>query len=188
MGCTRSRSARSTARATFNAMDSGPPDTIIAEKPPLVTTSRAATFTFSGVDNGTPAPFLEYECRLDSRDPEMWLECFNPTFFSNLTTGEHLLEVRALDGNELYDPSPARYRWTVGVPQNCDQANVTLTPTADGWVDEVNPVENYLFDKELEVRSDATGNPEAVPPEPVVGQNARTLVRFPVPSDAQDCV
>ena len=175
------------AQHTFNGMDTNPPDTIIAEKPPLVTNSRAATFTFSGVDNGTPAPFLEYECRLDSRDPEMWLECFNPTFFSNLTTGEHLLEVRALDGNELYDPSPARYRWTVGVPTNCDQANVTLTPTADGWVDEVNPVESFMFDQELEVRSGADGDPTAVPPEPVIGQNARTLIRFPVPTDDFGC-
>ena len=92
-------------------------------------------------------------------------------------TGQHTLEVRALDGNELYDPSPARYTWTVGVPPNCDQANVTLTPTADGWVDEVNPTENYLFDQELEVRSEprrpergrGAGN----------GQNARTLVALP---------
>ena len=103
------------ASHTFNGLDLNPPDTIIVEKPPLVTSSRAATFTFSGVDNGTPAPFLEYECRLDSRDPEMWLECFNPTMFSNLTTGEHLLEVRAFDGAEQMDPTPARYTWTVGV-------------------------------------------------------------------------
>ena len=93
----------------FDGTDLNPPDTLIVEKPPLLTTSRAATFTFSGVDNGTPAPFLEYECRLDSRDPELWLECFNPTMFSNLTTGEHLLEVRALDGAEQFDPTPARY-------------------------------------------------------------------------------
>ena len=150
---------------TFNGLDINPPDTIIAEKPPLVTNSRAATFTFSGVDNGTPAPFLEYECRLDSRDPEMWLECFNPTFYSNLTSGQHTLEVRAIDGAEVYDPTPARYTWTVGVgtapdgTSNCDTANVTLTPTADGWIDEVNPVENYLFDQELEVRSDADRQP-----------------------------
>jgi large repetitive protein len=175
------------AEFTFNGADTNPPDTIIAEQPPLETNSRAATFTFTGVDNGTPAPFLEYECRLDSRDPELWLECFNPTFFSNLTTGTHTLEVRALDGNENYDRSPARYTWTVGVPTNCDQANVTLTATADGWVDEVNPVESFLFDQELEVRSGADGDPTAVPPEPVIGQNARTLVRFPVPTDDFDC-
>ena len=96
------------AQFTFNGMDTNPPDTLIVEKPPLLTTSRAATFTFSGVDNGTPAPFLEYECRLDSRDPEMWLECFNPTLFSNLTTGQHTLEVRALDGNENDRPVTGR--------------------------------------------------------------------------------
>jgi parallel beta-helix repeat protein len=178
---------------TFNGMDTNPPDTVIAEKPPLVTSSRAATFTFSGVDNGTPAPFLEYECRLDSRDPELWLECFNPTFYSNLASGTHTLEVRALDGNENFDPTPARYTWTVGVGTgpsgavDCDTANITLTATADGWVDEVNPVESYLFDQELEVRSDAEGDPTASPPEPVVGRNARTLVRFPVPTDASAC-
>src|ERR671914_28625 len=171
------------AELTFSGMDTSPPDTIIAEKPPLVTNSRAATFTFSGVDNGTPAPFLEYECRLDSRDPEMWLEGFNPAMYSNLTTGTHPLEVRAFDGAEQMDPTPARYTWTVGPPANCDQANITLTPTADGWVDEVTPTENKLFETELEVRSDATGNPDAQPPDPIVGQNARTLIRFPVPLD-----
>ena len=60
-------------------------------------------------------------------------------------------------------------------------------PTADGWVDQVNPVENYVFATELGVRSASVGDPTAVPPEPVIGQNARTLVRFAVPNDAPDC-
>src|SRR5919106_2965531 len=175
------------AQYTFNALDADPPETLIVEKPPLLTNSRAATFTFEGLDNGTPAPFMEFECRLDSRDPELWLECFNPSLYSNLTTGQHTLEVRATSAAEIVDPTPARYTWTVGVPTNCDQANVTLTPSADGWVDEVNPTENYLFEQELEVRSDATGNPEASPPEPIVGQNARALFRFPLNNDAPDC-
>src|SRR5918999_154802 len=55
--------------------DLDPPQTIIAEKPPLLTNSRTATFTFSGTDDMTPPQFMEFECRLDSRDPEMWLEC-----------------------------------------------------------------------------------------------------------------
>ena len=33
---------------------------------------------FSGIDNMTPPQFMEYECRLDTRDPDLWLECFNP--------------------------------------------------------------------------------------------------------------
>jgi CSLREA domain-containing protein len=162
--------------------DTSPPQTLIADKPPALSPSRVATFTFSGVDNLTPAQFMEFECRLDSRDPELWLECFNPTIFSNLTSGQHTLEVRAYDGAENMDPTPARYTWTVGQLPNCDQANITLTPVADGWVDEVNPVENYLFETELTVRSSAEGgDPTEIPPEPIVGQNARTLIRFDLP-------
>ena len=104
--------------------DTQPPDTIIAEMPPLVTNSRSATFSFSGTDNVSSPQFMEFECRLDSRDPELWLECFNPTFFSNLTTGEHTLEVRAYDGAENVDPSPDRYTWTVAQGSSCDLANV----------------------------------------------------------------
>ena len=77
-----------------------PPDTIIVEKPPLVSNSRVATFTFSGTDELTPPQFMEYECRLDTRDPELWLECVNPTIFTNLTSGPHTIEVRAIDGGE----------------------------------------------------------------------------------------
>jgi parallel beta-helix repeat protein len=184
---------RTPAIHTFEGMDTSPPNTIVAEGPPNPSRGRAATFTFSGTDNLTPPQFFEYECRLDSRDPDMWLECFNPTFYSNLTSGEHVLEVRAYDGNENVDPTPARYRWTVGIgggdsgdPVSCDQANITLTAAADAWVDEVNAAETHLFDTELTVRSGASGNPEAR--EPLVGENARTLVRFALPSDADGCV
>ena len=79
----------------IDGADTSPPETIIAEKPPLLSNSRAATFTFTGTDNLTPPQFLEYECRLDTRDPDLWLECFNPTIFSNLTSGAHTIEVRA---------------------------------------------------------------------------------------------
>ena len=44
------------------------------------------------------AQFMEYECRIDTRDPDLWLECFNPAIFSNLTTGRHTVEVRATTG------------------------------------------------------------------------------------------
>jgi parallel beta-helix repeat protein len=169
------------------------PETTIVEKPPTQTNSRSAVFTFSGTDDITPAQFLEFECRLDTNDPELWLECLNPTLFSNLATGPHTIEVRAVDGNENIDPTPERYTWTIGpisstdIPLNCDEANITLTSAADGWVDEVVPAENYLFMTELTVRSAAVGDPTAVPPEPVIGQNARALFRFTVPNDAAGC-
>ncbi len=102
--------------------------------------------------------------------------------------------MRAVDGNENIDPTPARYTWTVGLvdpgdpgaPVNCDNANITLTAAADGWADEVNPIENYLFETELEVRSGSTGDPAAG--EPVIGQNARSFFRFPLlPENLEDC-
>jgi CSLREA domain-containing protein len=171
----------------FSGSDTNPPETIIAEAPSNPSNSRTATFTFTGIDNLTPPQFLEFECRLDSRDPDLWLECFNPVMFSNLTSGAHTIEVRAIDGHENIDPTPARYTWIVGQLPNCDAANITLTAAADAWVDEVTPLENYLFHTELTVRSGSVGDPTAVPPEPVVGQNARALFRFDLLNDAPDC-
>ncbi len=136
----------------------------------------------------TPPMFMEYECRLDTKDPDLWLECTNPMIFSNLASGVHTLEVRAESGgSELVDPTPARFSWTVAQGTNCDTANITLTATADGWVNEVVPWENYLFETELSVASDATGDPDAVPPVPTIGQNARSLFRFDLPTDAANC-
>ena len=103
---------------------------------------------------------------------------------ANLTSGTHTFEVRAI-ANETMDMTPARYTWTVGQPPDCDTANIALTPTADGWVDQVNPTENYVLESELEVRAGSDGDPTAVPPEPVIGQNARGLVRFALPTDAE---
>ncbi|WP_162605917.1 right-handed parallel beta-helix repeat-containing protein [Jiangella aurantiaca] len=184
-----------------------PPDTVIVEAPGLTpgrtvppapattpsTNSRSALFSFMAVSDFTPSQFAEYECRLDSRDPEMWVECFNPTMFSDLTTGLHTFEVRALAGEAAGpDPTPARYTWRVGpdpddpgaTPISCDEANITLTPNADGWADQVTPLENYWSMTELEVRSGATdpGNGQ-----PVVPENARAFFRFPLQSDAPDC-
>src|ERR687895_316574 len=104
-------------------MPDEPPDTIIEEGPPAISSARNATFTFSARERHTAlgeplAPelkFAEFECRLDSRDPELWLECFNPAIFNNLTSGVHTLEVRATaESVDAPDPTPARYTWTVG--------------------------------------------------------------------------
>ncbi len=183
-----------------------PPETLIVEAPGLTpgttvppapastptTNSRSALFSFRAVSDFTPSQFAEYECRLDSRDPDMWLECFNPTMFSDLATGLHTFEVRAIAGEAAGpDPTPARYTWRVGpdpddpgaTPISCDEANITLTPNADGWADQVNPLENYWTMTELEVRSDAT-IPATGPTE---HRNARAFFRFPLQSDAPDC-
>ena len=106
-----------------------PPDTIIVEAPGLTpgtevppqpeptptTNSRSALFSFKAVSGFTPSQFAEYECRLDSRDPDAWLECFNPAIYSDLTTGLHTFEVHAWGGEAGGpDPTPARYTWRIG--------------------------------------------------------------------------
>ncbi len=180
----------------LTADDLEPPDTKILEKPTNPTNSRAALFSFTGISDFTPPQFMEYECRLDSRDPEAWLECTNPAMYSNLATGLHTFEVRAIAGEIGAfegDPTPARYTWRVGpdpegpseTPLNCDQANITLTASADGWADQVNPIENYVFETELDVRSEASGGE---PGEPLVPRNARAFFRFPFQNDAPHCV
>jgi CSLREA domain-containing protein len=93
----------------------GHPDTLIVEHPPNPSTSRYATFTFTGTDNTDLGSQLSFECRVDSQDPLAWSEvgCENPTVLSNLSAGTHTFEVRAIDTLGLVDPTPASYTWTV---------------------------------------------------------------------------
>jgi len=162
----------------FTMNDLNPPETLIVEYPPSTTTSHNATFTFSAIDDFTPPNLHEFECRLDSLDPELWLECLNPTVFSDLAPGEHTLFVRATDLSDNVDPSPAIWTWTVTEPTSCDESNINLIAVADGWVDEVNPAEAYPAMTELEVRSGLQGTAPG---------NARAFYRFSVPTEAAGC-
>ena len=169
--------------------DLTPPDTVLLETPPNPSGSAVAiTFeaiddvtppqiigTFAVVDNASPLQFVEFECRLDSNDPTAWLECSNPAIFSNLTPGTHTFQVRAIDGGDNIDPTPATYTWTVGTPATCDAANITLFAAADTYVDEGLPLNNFSFFESLLVRSAAPG------------QDARSLLRFDMPAGLPDC-
>ncbi|MBK8903182.1 MAG: right-handed parallel beta-helix repeat-containing protein [Anaerolineaceae bacterium] len=157
-------------------LDLTPPDTFFLETPPNPSYVKSATFTFSGIDNQTPTEFLEYECRLDTSEPTAWLECTNPAAFSDLTVGTHTFQVRAGDGGDNVDPTPATYTWEVLPPLNCDDANITLTANADGTIDQVTPLDNLALLSELGVRSSE------------LGTNARALFQFPISNDAPDCV
>lgn len=151
--------------------DITPPETTFASTPPNPSAGRTATFSFLGTDDLTPTNLLEYECRIDSTDDLAWLECASPWSFSNLTTGSHTVQVRAIDEGDNIDPTPATYTWTVGSPVDCDASNVILGANADSWIDESNTVENFGIDESLSVRSRAPG------------EDARTLIRFPLPTD-----
>ncbi|MHA6780363.1 right-handed parallel beta-helix repeat-containing protein [Pseudonocardia saturnea] len=156
-------------------VDVTPPDTQILDGPSGVSPVGVAAFTFTGTDNRTAAQFLEYECRIDSTDPTAWLECVNPAVYANLTPGSHTFEVRATDGGDNIDPTPATRTWTVGVPADCDAANITLVATEDAHVDEGFVVENFGAAEGLVVRSSAPG------------QDARALVRFALPEGGPAC-
>jgi CSLREA domain-containing protein len=150
--------------------DVTPPNTFFTGTPTNPSSGTTAAFSFSATDNVTPGQWMEYECRIDTGDPEAWLECTSPIAFSNLATGSHTVQVRAADGNDNVDPTPATFTWTVQPPVTCEEANITVFADADAWVDEGNTQENFGIDLELAVRSQAGG------------EDARTLVRFGIPT------
>lgn len=154
--------------------DFNPPETFFLETPSNPSTLRSATFTFGATDAETPPHLMhlvEFECRIDTNDPDLWLECPNPMVFTNLSTGMHTVQVRAADLADNIDPSPATFTWEVLPPSTCNQANVSLTAMADGVIDEFLFLENFVIMPQLNVRSAAGGN------------NSRVLVQFGVPND-----
>jgi CSLREA domain-containing protein len=157
------------------ALDLTPPDTLLLETPTNPSTRNTATFTFTGTDNQTPVQFMEFECRIDSTDPEAWLECTNPAVFSNLVPGTHVFQVRATDGADNIDPTPATFTWTIGTATDCASANITLFAADDGWIDESLPLDNFQLDTELVVRSQAPGS------------DAHSLIRFDLPTLPSTC-
>ncbi len=110
---------------------------------------------------------MEFECRIDTLDPDAWLECTNPAVFTNLTVGSHTVQARATDGADNVDPTPATYTWTVAPPPDCDLANATLVADADVYVDQESPLENFAVTPELVVRSgDLATNARTLDPLP----------------------
>ncbi len=80
-------------------VDTVAPDTTIGSGPEVLTSSRSASFTYSGGDR--------YECRLDD---DAWGDCHA---YEGLEDGEHRFQVRAVDAAGNADDSPAARTWTV---------------------------------------------------------------------------
>jgi hypothetical protein len=113
----------------------GAPETVIIEKPPAVSNSRNASFTYSGSDETDPLNKLLFECRFDSNDPLAWEDCEYPAEYLNLSPGEHTFEVRAVDSTLMADPSPEKYTWRyeplpTGV---APETTIDLKPEAETW-------------------------------------------------------
>ena len=81
-------------------VDTVAPDTTIGSGPNALTSSRSASFTYSGGDR--------YECSFDDGD---WAACRDS--YTDLADGEHRLQARAIDAAGNHDDSPASHRWTV---------------------------------------------------------------------------
>ena len=104
---------QNTATATRTVIvDNTPPETQITGGPEGTFTGPAATFTFVGSDNLTPASSLEFAWRMDGGAFSPFSATASATI-SGLTPGSHTFEVKSRDlaGNE--DPQPARRTFSV---------------------------------------------------------------------------
>lgn len=86
------------------------PNTAITERPSAVTMDTIATFGFTGSDDATPAGALTFECSVDDA---LFTACTSPVSYTDLAPGSHVFRVRAIDGDNNTDPTPAQVRWVV---------------------------------------------------------------------------
>lgn len=92
--------------ATYTwTVDTSPPDTTIATKPPAATNDPTGDFTFTSND-GTAT----FECRVDAG---AYAACSATFATASLADGPHTLDVRARDAAGNVDATPATYAWTV---------------------------------------------------------------------------
>jgi hypothetical protein len=97
-------------------VDTTEPDTFILSRPDDPTTDTVGIFEFSA--NEMPAFF---ECSLDGAS---FTACTSPYTTATLGFGSHTFEVRARDGANLVDASPASFTWIV-------ESNTPPDPPAD---------------------------------------------------------
>ena len=96
--------------ATYSwTVDTVGANTTIDTKPPALSTSTSANFTFSGSDTGGSG-VASFECR---RDADAWAPCTSPRSYSALAEGSHSFEARAIDVAGNPDPTPAAFNWSI---------------------------------------------------------------------------
>ena len=99
---------------------SAPPDTRLTSGPSGLTATSSAQFTFaSTLANGS------FQCSLDAGP---WLSCTSPQRYGALSDGPHSFQVRAVNADGTFDPTPAQASWTV----DTTAPSVTLTRPAGG--------------------------------------------------------
>jgi hypothetical protein len=125
-------------------VDTVPPDTLIDSATDgnnitltdgSNTESTSITFTFSGTDTsieeGEEVGINHFECSIDGSS---FSTCTSPVHYDNISTGNHIVEIRTQDNSGNLDPSPSSFTWNVNSVQqdNNVASNITspaLTPT-----------------------------------------------------------
>ena len=127
----RDRAGRITETSNNQSVDltSGntPPDTVITTPPTGNIGVNSVTVGFEGMDGSNEA--AAFACRLDEG---AFVACGNPQTFSDLSNGDHRLEVRSIDAQGFIDPTPAVAEWTVAVVElstTIDPAQAPANPT-----------------------------------------------------------
>ena len=87
--------------------DTTAPTVHFTSKPPALSNSQRATFTFSGVNE--QQGIVSYHCQLDNETRET---CLNPKITGDLSDGEHVFSVVGRDALG-HESSPVIYRWIV---------------------------------------------------------------------------
>jgi hypothetical protein len=86
-------------------VDTTAPETTIRTKPPALTRSTEATFTFSANERAST-----FDCSLDGG---VFEPCTKRRVFLGLAPGLHSFQVQATDPAGNVDPTPASYSWTI---------------------------------------------------------------------------
>ena len=103
------------------------PEVLITAGPSTPSTSRSASFAFSGA-----ADAVSFECALDGNT---YSACSSPVIYSNLGNGAHRFGVRAKSSSNAYG-TPTQFNWTVvnGAPVANNQRVVAVANSAKSIV------------------------------------------------------
>lgn len=107
-------------------VDNTPPDTTITSGPPSTTSSADASFTFYASES--PAWF---QCSLDGSG---YVGCDTPKPYTGLSAGTHTFRVRAVDGVNLTETTPAAYTWTISTAPDTTAPDTSITSGPSGTV------------------------------------------------------